>query len=144
MRPGIHFSEPMLVMAIDLGDKRTGLAVGDSSTGTVMPVEVLEIPRGPSLVKAIEDAVLAHGPAKLVIGLPLNMDGSEGDRAGICRAFGTDLEARIDLPITFQDERLSSDEANRRMARSGRTHGAKKKLRDALAACVVLEDHFNG
>ncbi len=142
MLPGTTYSDSMLVMSIDLGDKRTGLAVGDSTTGTAMPVEVLEIPRGPALIEAIKKAVDDHGPEKLIIGLPLNMDGSEGDRAGICRAFGDALAELVDVPIEYQDERLSSDEANRRMARSGRTHGAKKKLRDALAACVVLEDYF--
>ena len=134
----------MLVMAIDLGDKRTGLAVGDSSTGTAMPIEVIEVPRGDDLIQAIEAVIQAHGPERLVIGLPLNMDGTEGERAGICRAFGASLEAATGLPTVYQDERLSSEEANHRMARSGRTHGAKKRLRDALAACVVLEDHFSG
>lgn len=134
----------MRVLAIDLGEKRTGLAVGDEATGTAMPVKVLEVPRGPALAEAIEAAIKEHGPDRLVIGLPLNMDGSEGDQARICRAFGADLEAVSGLPIAFQDERLSSDEADRRMARSGRTHGEKKRLRDALAACVVLEDHFRG
>lgn len=131
-------------MAIDLGDKRTGLAIGDESTGTAMPVDVLEVPRGPDLIQAIERAITEHAPHRVVVGLPLNMDGTEGDRAGICRAFGADLQVATGLPVAFQDERLSSDEANRRMARSGRTHGAKKRLRDALAACVVLEDHFSG
>ncbi|MAT82152.1 MAG: Holliday junction resolvase RuvX [Phycisphaerae bacterium] len=134
----------MLILAIDLGDKRTGLAVGDSTTGTVMPVEVLEVPRGPALLESLQNAVRDHGPERLVIGLPLNMDGSEGERAGICRAFGEALGSLVELPVCFQDERLSSEEANRRMARSGRTHGAKKKLRDALAACVVLEDYLRG
>ncbi|MCH2132532.1 MAG: Holliday junction resolvase RuvX [Phycisphaerales bacterium] len=132
----------MRVLAIDLGDKRTGLAIGDEDTSMVMPVEVLEIPRGPRLLDAVKTAIETHGAERLVIGLPLNMDGTEGDRARICRAFGKELEDVSSLPIAFQDERLSSDEANRRMARSGRTHGEKKRLRDALAACVVLEDHF--
>ena len=130
----------MLIMAIDLGDKRTGVAIGDEGTGTAMPVEVLEIPRGPALLQAITEAVDSHGPDELVVGLPLNMDGTEGDRAKLCRDFGNELQQATGLPVHFQDERLSSDEANRRMARSGRTHIAKKRLRDALAACVVLED----
>ncbi|MDG2094565.1 MAG: Holliday junction resolvase RuvX [Phycisphaerales bacterium] len=133
----------MLIMAIDLGDKRTGLAIGDEGTGTAMPVEVLEVPRGPALLEAISEAIRSHGPEQLVVGLPLNMDGTEGDRARLCRAFGDELLQCSGLPVSFQDERLSSDEANRRMARSGRTHVAKKRLRDALAACVVLEDFLD-
>ena len=134
----------MRILAIDLGDKRTGLAAGDRETGTVMPVAVLEIPRGPLLVDAILDLIKEHEPSQLLVGLPLNMDGSEGDRAGICRAFGDTLQQASELTVSYQDERLSSDEANRRMAGSGRTHGAKKRLRDALAACVILEDFLSG
>ena len=133
----------MLIMAIDLGDKRTGLAIGDEGTGTAMPVEVLEVARGPALLDAVSEAIRSHGPGRLVVGLPLNMDGTEGDRARLCRQFGTELQQMSGLPVSFQDERLSSDEANRRMARSGRTHVAKKRLRDALAACVVLEDFLD-
>lgn len=130
----------MLILAIDLGDKRTGVAMGDEGTGTAMPVEVLGVPRGPALLEAVVNTVAAHGPDLIVVGLPLNMDGTEGDRARICREFGKQVHEATALPVHFQDERLSSDEANRRMARSGRTHIAKKRLRDALAACVVLED----
>ena len=130
----------MRILAVDLGDKRTGLAVGDQETGTVMPVSVLEVPRGPLLVEAILELIREHEPTGLLVGLPLNMDGSEGDRAKLCRAFGETLQAASGVTVSYQDERLSSDEANRRMAGSGRTHGAKKRLRDALAACVILED----
>ena len=132
----------MRILAIDLGDKRTGLAIADQATATVMPVEVLEAPRGPRLLQAILQAIRDHGPDQLVIGLPLNMDGGEGDRAVVSRAFGRQLEEISGLPVALQDERLTSDEANRRMAGSGRTHGAKKRLRDALAACIILEDYL--
>ncbi len=115
----------MRILGIDLGDKRTGLAVADQETGTVMPVAVLEIPRGPLLVDAIIELIREHEPARLLMGLPLNMDDSEGDRAGICRTFGDSLEAASGLEVSYQDERLSSDEANRRMAGSGRTQAAK-------------------
>ena len=134
----------MRILAVDLGDKRTGLAVGDQETGTVMPVSVLEVPRGPLLVEAILELIREHEPTGLLVGLPLNMDGSEGDRAKLCRTFGEMLQAASGVAVSYQDERLSSDEANRRMAGSGRTHGAKKRLRDALAACVILEDFLAG
>jgi putative Holliday junction resolvase len=132
----------MQVMAIDLGDRRTGIAIGDEETGAVMPLEVLEVERGPRLIEALQETIAAHSPGRLVIGLPLNMDGTEGDRATICRTFGAQLSEATGLAYACQDERLSSHEADARMARSGRTHGKKKQLRDALAACVVLEDHF--
>ena len=129
----------MRYLAVDLGDRRTGLAAGDDVVRLVQPVEVLQVPRGPALLDAIARAVDRHGPDALVVGLPLNMDGTEGAGAKEAREFGALLAARVGLPVRFQDERLSSFEADERMARSGRTHREKRELRDALAACAILE-----
>ncbi len=129
----------MRYLAVDLGAKRTGLAAGDDVVGLVQPVEVLSVPRGPALLDALARAVKRHGPDALVVGLPLNMDGTEGGATADVRAFGAALAGRVELPVHFHDERLSSFEADQRMARSGRTHREKKELRDALAACAILE-----
>jgi len=129
----------MRYLAIDLGAKRTGLAAGDDVVGLVQPVEVVQVPRGPALLDALARAVDRHGPDALVVGLPLNMDGSEGAGAKDAREFGAAIAARTSLPVHFHDERLTSFEADERMARSGRTHREKKELRDALAACAILE-----
>ena len=130
----------MRYLALDLGDRRTGIAVGDDATRLVTPTSVLETPRGPALDDAVAAVITEHQPDALVIGLPLNMDGTEGDRAKISRVFGTALGARTGLPIHYQDERLTSDAADQRLARSGRTHKQKKAVRDALAAAVILSD----
>lgn len=129
----------MRYLAVDLGAKRTGLAAGDDVVRLVQPVEVVQVPRGPALLDALARAVDRHGPDELVVGLPLNMDGTEGAGAKEAREFGALLAARVGLPVRFQDERLSSFEADERMARSGRTHREKRELRDALAACAILE-----
>jgi len=126
-------------LAVDLGAKRTGLAAGDDVVGLVQPVEVVQVPRGPALLDALARAVDRHGPDALVLGLPLNMDGTEGGATAEVRTFGAALAGRVKLPVHYHDERLSSFEADQRMARSGRTHRAKKELRDALAACAILE-----
>ena len=129
----------MRYLAVDLGAKRTGLAAGDDVVGLVQPVEVVQVPRGPALLDALARAVDRHGPDALVLGLPLNMDGTEGGATADVRAFGAALAQRVKLPVHYHDERLSSFEADQRMARSGRTHREKKELRDALAACAILE-----
>ena len=129
----------MRYLAVDLGAKRTGLAAGDDVVGLVQPVEVVQVPRGPALLDALARAVDRHGPDALVLGLPLNMDGTEGGATADVRAFGAALAERVKLPVHYHDERLSSFEADQRMARSGRTHREKKELRDALAACAILE-----
>lgn len=129
----------MRYLAIDLGAKRTGLAAGDDVVGLVQPVEVVHVSRGPALLDALARSIDRHGPDALVVGLPLNMDGSEGAGAKEAREFGAAIAARTSLPVHFHDERLTSFEADERMARSGRTHREKKELRDALAACAILE-----
>ena len=133
----------MRYLAIDLGDRRTGLAVGDDETGIVSPTDVLQTPRRTAQLNMIVQRISEQKPDAIVIGLPLNMDGTEGDRARLARAFGDELAARCDLPIHYQDERLTSFEADQKMARSGRTHKQKKELRDALAAAEILGDFLN-
>ncbi|MHC4416342.1 MAG: Holliday junction resolvase RuvX [Planctomycetota bacterium] len=130
----------MRFIAIDLGGKRTGLAVGDDQTGIVSPVASVPIAPGAALVRAILDAIDEHHPDAIVLGLPLNMDGTEGPQAKRVRVFGGQLGERTDRPIHYQDERLTSYAADQRMARSGRTRKEKKERRDALAAVEILRD----
>ena len=130
----------MRYLCLDLGDKRTGMAAGDDETGVVSPAGMLPTPPGGDLVAAILEAIETHGPDALVLGLPLNMDGTEGPRARHVRDFGRQLGQRTDRPIHYQDERLTSYAADMQMAGSGRTHREKKALRDALAAAEILRD----
>jgi putative Holliday junction resolvase len=132
----------MRYLAIDLGDKRTGLAIGDDQSRLISPLEVIVQQRGEALLIALLKAIQKQDPDALVIGLPINMDGSEGLPAKAGRAFGQTLAARSDLPIHFQDERLTSFAADQRMSQSGRTRKQKKELRDALAAAEILRDFF--
>ena len=130
----------MRYLCLDLGDKRTGMAAGDDETGVVAPTGMLPTPPGGDLVAAILEAIETYGPDALVLGLPLNMDGTEGPRARRVRDFGRQLGQRTDRPIHYQDERLTSYAADVQMAGSGRTHREKKALRDALAAAEILRD----
>ncbi len=127
-------------IAIDLGEKRTGIAAGDDTTRTVSPIGVINLPRGTEFTAAIAKVVREHEPHAIVIGLPLNMDGTEGGAAKDVREFGSEIAQATGLPIHFQDERLTSYAADQHMARTGRTHKQKKELRDALAAVEILRD----
>ncbi len=131
--------------AIDLGNKRTGLATGDDETGMAFPAGQIEIARSQEahLLAAIVDGIGEHGAQALVIGLPINMDGTEGDAAQRVRAFAAALGEKCNLPVHFQDERLTSFAADQSMSRSGRTRGEKKELRDALAAAEILRDFLS-
>ena len=133
----------MRVLAIDLGDARTGLAAGEDLTGTVQPLEVIE-ERAPELrMEKIARAIEEFGPDQLLVGLPVNMDETEGPRARDARAFAAELSERTGIPVHMQDERLTSFAAEEHLKQSGRTHKQKKKVRDALAAVEMIRDYFN-
>jgi putative Holliday junction resolvase len=137
-------------LALDLGDKRTGVAVGDEESRIASPVEVIELPlaegaRGEALLRAIALAAREHGADGVVVGLPLNMeDASEGPQAKKARAFGDRVAQATGLEVRYQDERLTSAEADWRMAQSGLTRKQKKGRRDALAAAAMLEEFLRG
>jgi putative holliday junction resolvase len=133
----------MRYLAVDLGAKRTGIAVGDDETRLVSPVEVITVPHGDLLIQAILKSIERQRPGGLVVGLPTNMDGTEAASAMAVRAFGEALGQRSGLPVDFQDERLTSYAADQRMAQSGRTRKQKKELRDALAAAEILRDYLD-
>ena len=133
----------MRYLAIDLGDKRTGLAVGDDVTRIAGPVDVIETGAERECLTRLVQAVDRHGPDALVVGLPLNMDGTEGPAAARCRAMADRLAEQCGLNVHLVDERLSSDHAEGKLDRSGLTHGQKKSRRDALAAATILQDFLD-
>lgn len=137
--------QSMRYLAIDLGDKRTGLAVGDDEVRIASPLAVIERPVSPgdALLDDLRREIESHKPDTLVIGLPLNMDGTEGPRAKLVREFAARLAERSGLPVRFHDERLTSDAADWQMSGSGLTRGGKKARRDALAAAAILRDFLD-
>jgi putative Holliday junction resolvase len=131
-------------LSIDLGDKRTGIAVGDDVTRLVSPVGLIELPidrdGGNALLDAIAGACEEHlnRGDELVVGLPINMDGTEGPRALLVRQWVVRIAERTGRKVHACDERETSEEADEQMARTGLTHGQKKQRRDALAAAAIL------
>ncbi|RPG16112.1 MAG: Holliday junction resolvase RuvX [Phycisphaera sp. TMED9] len=130
----------MRILAVDLGDVRTGLAAGEDVTGTVQPLEVIVERDESARLEKVAVAIAEFGPDLILVGLPINMDDSEGPRALAARAFGARLAERTNLPVDFHDERLSSFEADESLKGSGLTHKGKKKVQDAIAAANILQD----
>ncbi len=126
-------------LAIDPGSKRTGLATGDDETQQAGPVETIHTSDPEQLLREIARAIDEHAPDALVVGVPFNMDGSEGPAAKKAQALALLLAQHTGLPVHPVDERLTSYEADLRMAQSGLTHGQKKQRRDAIAAAALLE-----
>jgi putative Holliday junction resolvase len=127
----------MRYLAIDYGIKRTGLAICDSAETIVSPLAVLEGQK--ELLKKIAEVVKTEGVESIVLGLPLNMDDSEGSQAKLVLKFADRLKEHLDIPIHFQDERLSSFGAEDKLASAQFTRGKKKKRLDAIAAAEILE-----
>ncbi|MEM8739271.1 MAG: Holliday junction resolvase RuvX [Planctomycetota bacterium] len=130
----------MRYLAIDLGDKRTGLAVGDDASGIVSPVDTVVTASADERLRQLVKRIDEHEPDALVLGVPFNMDGSAGPAAAKSRALAATLTQRTGLEVFEMDERLTSATADQQMARSGWTHGQKKARRDALAAAAILRD----
>ncbi len=132
----------MRYMAIDYGLKRIGLALCDGGEIIVSPL--CQIENVTSNRQLAFDSILTlireHAIEALVVGLPVNMDGTMGEQARISRNFGLKLAELTGLAVHFQDERLSSKSADRLLADSGLTRKSKKARRDMLAACEILKD----
>ena len=132
----------MRIMGIDFGDARTGLAVSDEMNILVGDAWTLE-QRKPELV-AEEIAAQAKKRCvqRLVLGLPKNMDGSEGPRAEKCREFAQLLSTKTELPIVMWDERRSSIEAHAILHANGKKEKKHRKTVDAVAASLILEGYL--
>lgn len=127
----------MRYLAIDYGTKTTGLAVCDPAESIVSPFAGL--PSGKELLEKITRIIKNENIEAVVIGLPLNMDGTKGGQAGIVSEFADRLKKLIDVPVFFQDERLTSYAAEGKLAQTELTRKKKKKRIDALAAAEILQ-----
>jgi len=127
----------MRYLAIDYGTRRTGLAICDPGETIVSPLTVLQ--NRDLLLEKITQIVENETVEAVVIGLPLNMDGSAGPQAQLVKKFAAPLQASLNIPILFQDERLSSFGAEEKLAPANLTRGKMKERLDAVAAAEILE-----
>ena len=139
----------MRFVGLDIGERRVGVAVSDASGTLARPLGVLRL-AGLDVdaldVVASEVARLAaeeDGVGAIVIGLPRRLDGSPTDMTPRVEQFARKLETKIALPITFQDERLSSREAESRLALRDKDWRSRKARLDAAAAAIILQDYLD-
>jgi putative Holliday junction resolvase len=126
------------MLAVDYGRRRLGLAVSDALGMASHPLPALQR-RGPEEdLAALREVIASREVRRLVVGLPLNMDGSEGPMAAEARAFGQWLAGATGLPLLLEDERLSTDEAEEFLRGAGLRPSDRKRLRDSVAAAVIL------
>jgi putative holliday junction resolvase len=139
----------MRVVGLDVGERRIGVAVSDLTCTLARPVGVLRSSRldAEALQRTADEvARLAgeeDGVATIVVGLPRRLDGSPNDMTARVETFARDLGARTRLPIVLQDERLTSREAESRLALREKDWRARKKQLDAAAAAIILQDYLD-
>ena len=131
------------VLAFDFGTKILGVAVGDTETGIANPVGLIEGESGARRFAAIGALVAEWQPSRMVVGLPLALDGSEHDMTRRARRFSRQLSSRFGLPVELADERLSSADAEQTLRESGRGGRAHKHETHALAARVILQAYLD-
>lgn len=130
----------MVILAVDYGDARTGLAVCDKSELLASPVDVIFEKYEPKVIEAVALRAQEKAAELIVVGLPKNMDGSEGERAQKCRAFAEKLSERCQLRVLLQDERLTTVSAHRALNEVNVRGKKRKNIVDAVSAVMILED----
>jgi putative Holliday junction resolvase len=129
-----------MIAAIDYGTRRVGLAIADPASDSAFHLETLLRNRlGPEL-ELLRQRFCQYEVTRVIIGLPLNMDGSRGRQAEMVEAFAAQVRSLVAIPVEFQDERLTSFEAQARLKSLPMTRRKRKVSVDALAAAIILED----
>ncbi|MCB9893737.1 MAG: Holliday junction resolvase RuvX [Planctomycetes bacterium] len=129
-------------LGVDFGSKYVGLAVGDDSVSIVMPLKTIDAQPDQSLLDELKNLAVEEGIVGFVVGVPINMDGSEGKSSRLCREFGTRLAAHTAKPVEYSDERLSSWEAEGMLIEGGMKPSERKQRVHAVAAKLILEAFF--
>lgn len=127
------------LMGFDVGSKTIGLAVSDASGAVATPIETVRRKKFSVDVKQILALTTERGIAGLIIGLPLNMDGTEGKNCQSVRQFARNLKAHTDLPILFQDERLSTVAVTRTLLDADASRARRSDVVDKMAAAYILQ-----
>ncbi|QZN96837.1 Holliday junction resolvase RuvX [Symbiopectobacterium purcellii] len=131
------------LMAFDFGTKSIGVAIGQEVTGTARPLTAFKAQDGVPDWNQVEKVINEWQPDLLVVGLPLNMDGSEQELTARARKFANRLHGRFGKPVELQDERLSTVEARADLFERGGFRALNKGQVDATSAVIILESWFS-
>ncbi|MDR3053059.1 MAG: Holliday junction resolvase RuvX [Coriobacteriales bacterium] len=133
----------MRILALDIGEKRTGVAISDASGRVASPVDVLDtvdvLAQAPRFRRVIED----YEPGLLLCGVPLSLDGEANMQALRTQALAQQIAQQLGLPLAFQDERLSSQEARRILRESGHSERSMRGKVDMIAASLFLQTYLD-
>ena len=132
----------MIILSVDYGDARTGIAVCDALEMLASPVTVIKETYPPKVAARIAELAAERQAELVVVGNPVNMDGTEGDRSAKCRELADLLTADYGLATDLMDERLTTVEAHRALNETNTRGKARKDVVDAVAAVIILDDYL--
>jgi putative Holliday junction resolvase len=129
----------MRLIGLDVGTKTIGMALSDVTRSIATPYDTIRRTKFTEDAKLLLKAIEANQVGAVVIGLPINLDGSEGPRAQSTRAFARNLAKHVDLPLVFWDERLSTAAVERHLIESDASRKRRAKVIDRMAAAYILQ-----
>jgi putative Holliday junction resolvase len=149
--PGVIGDEPTpmqpcasgTVLAFDFGERRIGVAMGESLLGIAHPLTTIDAKDSRTRFAAIAALIAEWQPALLLVGLPAHMDGTEHEMSRRCRKFARSLEGRYHVPVQLVDERLTSWEAGETLHQAGVPGKKHKAALDQVAAQLILQSYFD-
>ena len=136
----------MRIMGLDYGSKTVGVAISDDMQITAQPVETIVRERTNKLRKTyqrIEELISEYEVGRIVVGKPLNMNGTEGEMVQMMRSFSEELSRRTGLEIVEMDERLTTSEADRILKETGVAISGRKEHIDKMAAAIILQTYLD-
>ena len=131
------------IVALDIGTKRVGVAVCDELRITTRPVTTIERKSWKKLLFQVKQIVAEYDAAALVLGMPYNFDGSESEMSAEARRLARNFALSLEVPVFFQDERVTSYEAKARLWQRGLSEKEAEKEKDTEAAVIILEDFLD-
>ena len=132
----------MKIMAVDYGDARTGLAVCDRTEFLASPVGVIEERNFYFAIQKVAHAVQEYGVQMVIVGYPVNMNGTIGPRAEKCAQFAELLKTKVNVPVELWDERSTTVEAHNYLNETNTRGKKRKEVIDEVAATIILESYL--
>jgi putative Holliday junction resolvase len=136
-------SQKPRLLGLDVGDKRIGVAISDPLGITAAGLECIERKNMATDLATVKALALRHGVVEIIVGLPQNMDGSEGEQCQKVRSFARKLARVTGLPVVYEDERLSTFTAIRMLTVQGVKTGQRRDLVDIQSAAVILQMYLD-
>ena len=133
----------MIMMSVDYGDVRTGVAFCDKSEVLASPYGVIHESYQPKLVQKLVEIAAEKGAQKIIVGLPVNMDGSYGFRCDACRELGKMLQETSGIEVDYQDERLTTVIADDFLSANNVKGKKRKEKVDAVSAVLILQSYID-